>query len=356
MIVWMFFIIACGSKNPDLPPKPEPRTSNEGGFAVTRLPVTSFYKDTPEHPAEYWRHTFFLETNGKSIFVNQLKGPLLEINHDGIFAGIVSRQGDGPGEHHGPIFGLSADAGRLTVIDRGRVLFFQNNRYQSQFIYSSSGRLPVNGLFRCRGFDVADGNVVVPWSDGSRPGHVGTVFTTDGELKQTVVDEAFDPSLTALSPLADSVMWRRGDDIWYCAYLFTPRIALFDKNFEKLGDLTFDSPETLRYEINWHQTNREGLTNPRRRIPLFFNFQVLGDEGLLMSQGLLHQINLKTGALVGLYRFYAPDHPDLKEGAFQNFPYCALLDNRTLVLAHAINDYAGELFAVKLPPLDEARL
>jgi len=320
----------------------------EGGFRVARLPVTSFYHDTEEHPAEYWQSTFYLETDGDNVIVNNMRGPLIEIDGDGYFVRTIGRIGEGPGEYGSVCFGVSAREDSVVVIDDSSVVFFEDGSFQRQITYRQPETFHSTNPFRCRSFDVGGGKLLIPWPRETRPGQIATVCDLDGKPEKTVIDDVVDTRMLELSPWSQSTHWRYEGGLWYCAYMFQPRIAVFDERFEKLGDIRFESPETIAYERDFYASDRSSVFNPRRNIPLFFSFQVRERTGYLMAQGLLHEIDLESGELVGLYRFYAPDHPEIGKQPYYNFPFFAVLDGDRIVMATPGGNLDGELFATVL--------
>jgi len=324
-------------------------TTSEGVFSVTRLPVTSFYKDTPDHPAEYWQSTFYLESDGSNVYVNNMRGPVLQIDNRGFYQGTVGGLGKGPGEYGTICFGITARDNSVVLMDDNRVIFYEDNRFVHQFTYKRPDHFHSTNPFLCRSFDVSDSVVVIPWADQAEPGFVATVYDHQGNPLETVIDEDVDVSMLRLSPWSQSTHWRHDNGFWYAAYMFTPRIAIYDEAFDKIGEITIASPATLGYERDFFATDRKNVTNPRRNIPLFFSFQVHEGTGWLMAQELLHRIDLTTGEVTGLYRFSAPGHPEIGDRPYYNFPYFAVLDDNRVVLATIYGSLDGELFTVQIP-------
>jgi len=332
----------------------EVRTVN--GLPVYTVPVETIHH--PDRPgAAYWQVLRHLTADGKRIYAVGLTDPIYMLDADGSVIETVGGRGKGPGEY-GLVFGLHARDGRLWALSDGHLKRYRDGRFEAQHRLRAHDSL----LYFARSasgdntFEVANNRIVLPFGEAPKRGQIGSVYDLEGRFLQAVEDPEFDGSVLDLSPWAQKTMWQYHDGLWFCAYMYLPRLAIFDEDFRYQGAVTFDSP-VIQEHLSEH------LYNPRRErrrknLGLFLQFQIFEGDAFLSAQRALHRIDPTTGEVRSLIEF-KPTGPeayeDLDDPTPRRYamPFFVILEDRRIVVGNS--RLSGMLFAGLLPRFKSVR-
>jgi len=338
------------------PQTPENEVKIVDGLRTYTISMATLHHPDQEN-AGYWRPLRHLTSNGESIFAVGLSDPIYEIDTKGNAIGTIGGLGKGPGEYL-QVFGMAAKGKQLWVLSENRIMAYRNGQFEGQKRLQTHDTL----LFFARSdlgdntFDIANGQVVLPFGETPKPGQIGSVYDLEGNFLKVVEDPGFDASLLKLSYLAQKTMWQHHDGIWHCAYMYLPRIAIYDSNFQFIGAVEFETP-IIRDYLSDRLYNPK-LEKKRKNIPLFHKFQVYEGEAYLAAEKALHRVDPTSGEMKSLIQFKPTgsdayentDNPTPRMYAMQFFH---IFNDRRIVTGSL--GMTGMLFVGKLPPFKSVR-
>ena len=311
-----------------------------------RLPMTPF--DFQDEAGALYSRISQLHTDGKLIYLaSNQSTTFIAINQRGKIIHQFGGKGGGPTElGQTGVLALSVSGNRVWAIDMElkRVRMFQEGAYQSSFrlgSYNITYMSPSHNQFAHSAT-----HVVVP-ADTRTAHSLAAVYNHKGELLQHV-GEPIDFDLSPLIIGMNDTQWLTYKDGWISVHKFFPMVSVYDSSFSLVDQLQIDSPayaELLDSTFKYEPKNGQHIM-PQA---IFTDAKIFRDDLFLMSNGQLHQVDLKTHKIKSITRFSGKGH-DFKELSVDPIPYYfAILDSGLAILAHPAMMWNHDLWKVQLP-------
>ncbi|MDJ0834889.1 MAG: hypothetical protein QNK37_00150 [Acidobacteriota bacterium] len=312
-------------------------------------------KAYPFGPPEEQREEFYyslsdIDTDGEHIFLRITETGLIELDPDGRHIRTFGKPGTGPAFLTTAV-GQAVTPDLIWIIDfRQRLLCFERN--SGEFLYRLHLDVPKGKFSNYLGGSTAtntlvavDHNLLLPMGLSQDSRNIATLFDDQG----TVVKDIMDPDYKR--PLGNDIhtwgrtLWAYADGYWYCAYMHDHKLLKFDADFNKVYEVTLNTPDTRWYEdaVNYNiSQGNHGF------VPYFWDIALFGDHVYLLFQGGIAQFEKATGAFKrNLVYIYMADQLVKDEWKYLslNFTTFTILRNGQVILATGSpQEFSDDLF------------
>jgi hypothetical protein len=289
-----------------------------------------------------------LESNGKDLFLLTDRQPgALRFSGEGNFIRRIGRKGQGPGELGNARSGaMAVDGETVWIMTHLKAFLFHEGEYQHDFSFRSYQHR--GSITPSRSIVFSPDHIIIQAHPSTR--HIAAVYNYDGSVHKMIGELASrNPVYLKTNPALNFTVWTRDRDHYYCLFAYRPKIVVYDLNFEKVRELIVNGPEVSEFEEVFLRNERNPLfTYPK---PHFTDIKVFGDHLYLMCDGMLYQLDKKTGNTLSRTVFIGNEKVWKERGkqAKLHYNYFTFLDDGTFILAHASGIYDAHLWKADLP-------
>ncbi|MDJ0842048.1 MAG: hypothetical protein QNK37_36435 [Acidobacteriota bacterium] len=280
----------------------------------------------------------------KVIGVIDTKGRILEP---------IGTPGEGPGEFRGGIAAMAVYKNHLWVVnmaDHGVMFHFVDGRYVES-IRGLSPKMIWRSPNFANNFAASKDTVVYP----GNPNHGALAFAyRPDEPRRPVGELLFTPDserdLLEKNNAMNDTFWAYEDPYWFCAFTYYPVIYKFDRKFKMIDSFSLSTPsidEAFDKMVN-KKPEGPGRPNQRRNIfPIISDFKARKGKLYVLAQGILHQMDRNTGALLNRAAF------TVRNGRLRGRPFrwrsFDITDKGTIVFGSFLSNMDAVLYKAELP-------
>ena len=262
----------------------------------------------------------------------------------------------GPGGHPSEfgsqgVLAISVQSNRIWGIDMGatRARLFEGGTYKTSFRLKSFNISRVTPA--ANSFAFSDGLVVIPTNEKKE--HLAAIYTHEGDLVDHIgepmdFNQMVHPKILGMN----DTHWLRHGEGWISVHKFFPLINFYDANFGVV--------DQVQLETAWISRQLDLImeSDPGERYgmptPVFSDVKVFRGDLYLISQGILHQVDLKTRQLKSVTTFSSTE-PEFEglDVPHLNLYFFAFLNNGTFILGHPALLWNHDLWTTSLPFLEQ---